>query len=178
MIWESAHWKDGLLKDASIIRRWADRPATERQSVLLEKKIFLAAYVVRKLSDARKISDSLRLSKISVVRYPATGASIDLMNWHNLDRFFDFDKSAPDHLFLRELCNQIIHSLAFMIKMDGGSGVSGFLFSSDRSSAKSLYEISVGSFVNLMDEIGGNYPATGRFVRDPTTGRLLEYETE
>ena len=66
MIWESHFWKSDILKDINLITRWQSRTATERQNVILEKKIMINAYVIRKLIEARKLSDRIRDAEITV----------------------------------------------------------------------------------------------------------------
>jgi len=55
MIHESRPWRALLAKDAEIIDRWtAKQKWTGHRSVLLERKIFQAAYSMRKLAEAKK----------------------------------------------------------------------------------------------------------------------------
>ena len=59
MIWESGPWKDRLLSDADLLERWAAKQSvTERRSYLLEQKIFISAYAIRKLFESEKVSSS------------------------------------------------------------------------------------------------------------------------
>jgi hypothetical protein len=60
MIYDSMPWKKGLLRDAAIIERWANKKPTERQSIIIEKKIFITSYVVRKLIEGHKVATNLR----------------------------------------------------------------------------------------------------------------------
>ena len=66
MIWESYPWKNQLIADAAIIKRWASKTQhTQRRSMLIERKVFLAAYIIRKLDDDYKLHP-----------YSATGRSV------------------------------------------------------------------------------------------------------
>jgi hypothetical protein len=61
MIWESGPWKDVLLADAGLLERWAVKTkVTSRRSLLIERKVFLAAYTIRKHWEAQKLSTSFR----------------------------------------------------------------------------------------------------------------------
>ncbi len=56
MIYESYPWKRDLLRDADIIERWAAKKTdSEYRSMLLEKKVFLSAFVIRKLIEDYKV---------------------------------------------------------------------------------------------------------------------------
>ena len=77
MIRESAPWKAELLRDADLIERWAKKTvASERRSALLERKVFVSAYAIRRLNEAVKISSRFREVTLPVTRLPPTGASI------------------------------------------------------------------------------------------------------
>jgi len=63
MISESAPWKDHLALDANLIERWAAKPrSTARRSYIIEQKVFLTAYAMRKLLEGEKLSNSLENS--------------------------------------------------------------------------------------------------------------------
>jgi len=49
MIAESSHWKEPLGRDADIIERWALKPDNERRYAILERKIMLSAFAIRRL---------------------------------------------------------------------------------------------------------------------------------
>jgi hypothetical protein len=85
MIWESGPWKDALLADADLLDRWANKPkATERRSLLIERKIFLAAYSIRKLLEALKLSSNFSDRSFRCFTYPAISNRITHMNSHRL----------------------------------------------------------------------------------------------
>src|SRR5215212_9681816 len=88
MIWESHFWKDDLLKDIGTIERWQRKPWTERQSVMLEKKVMFSAYVIRKLIEARKLSDSLSTERLNVRAYPASSSVVTTIKWEKVDCHF------------------------------------------------------------------------------------------
>lgn len=59
VIWESGPWKEALLKDADLLDRWASRrDRAVQRDVIFEKKIFLAAYSMRRLIEAEKLCSS------------------------------------------------------------------------------------------------------------------------
>ncbi len=96
MIWESYPWKEVLLKDADIIERWCQRHLTQRGMALIERKIFVSAYAIRKLFEAEKLTtnldgQSLRCSRIERTKSHITGARHDA---YNLDEHYDFSKSS------------------------------------------------------------------------------------
>jgi hypothetical protein len=65
MIHESGPWKERLAKDAEILDRWSQKAnVSERRSALIEQKIFLAAYSMRKLYEAEKLSSSFDTTNV------------------------------------------------------------------------------------------------------------------
>jgi hypothetical protein len=65
MIYKSSFWKDDLVKQARFLgsktnqKRWA-----ESSSARLEQAVMLGFYSIRKLNEARKISDSVSRQEI------------------------------------------------------------------------------------------------------------------
>ncbi|KRE15072.1 hypothetical protein ASE63_17700 [Bosea sp. Root381] len=91
MIHESAPWKAHLVRDARLIERWAAKPKhSERRSFLIERKVFLAAYAMRKLDDGIKLSDLLT-ADMQVLRFPPAQGGFTLRNNHSFDECFDLE---------------------------------------------------------------------------------------
>ncbi len=128
MIWESAPWKDGLLKDASSLERWASKTSKPAQrNLIFEKKVFLAAYAIRKLFEADKVCTVLHERPVPCISYPRTGSNLTVVNWDRLEEHFNWDAGAPARLSATALVNQIIHSFIFMLRVDDSDHVDGFL---------------------------------------------------
>ena len=71
MIWESEYWKKPLLRLANKFTEWqTPRIWDEKDLVGLEKDLFIAFYSIRKLIDARKLSDTVAGMIIPVSVYP------------------------------------------------------------------------------------------------------------
>src|SRR5690349_4131272 len=147
MIWESCYWKNDFLRDADIVERWSVKRPNQRQFALLEKKIMIAAYTIRKLSEAYKISDHLVSATTQVRCYNAIGSKVHVMNWHNVSRHYNLDNFSIKRLAWRFICNQIIHSFIFLLNSDHENGmIDGFLVSSDREKAASMYGVMLKDF--------------------------------
>ena len=76
MIWESAPWKNGLLKDASLLERWAGKTLRANQrDLIFEKKVFLAAYAIRKIFETEKVCTALHERTVPCFSYPRTDST-------------------------------------------------------------------------------------------------------
>ncbi len=169
MIWESGPWKDDLKKDAAIIQRHANkRTSGESRFVLLEKKIFLTAYAMRKLVEApAKLTDQIRSTNLTCLEYPGTAAVLDEMNWHNLEKHFDFGAPKKSSINIRNLVNEIIHGFvfAFTTKESEKPSVSGFLVASDWNKNVRLLEIGIANYVELVQKAADSNPVCVSFKR-------------
>jgi hypothetical protein len=164
MIRESAPWKAELLRDAVLIERWAAKTVeTERRSVLLERKIFVSAYAIRRLNEAAKISSRFREVALPITRFPPTGTSVDQWNVHRFDEHYDLTDDRTEQMPLFRFLNLIIHSLIFAEEINDRMQITGFAVTSDNSSEKGLYRIELKAFTDLMRDVGRDYPST--FVR-------------
>lgn len=83
MIHESGPWKTNLIRDTALTERWAAKPHHyDRRSFLIERKVFLAAYAMRKLDEDLKSSADLLAADMQVLRVPPTKAGFSLRNNH------------------------------------------------------------------------------------------------
>jgi hypothetical protein len=119
VIWESGPWKDLLVTDANLLERWcAKTSVTERRSMLIERKVFLAAYTIRKLYEAQKLSTSFRDQSLRCRTYPAI---FDRITHHSvgLDELYDFGSTEERVIAGRDLIDLIIHSFVFSELLSG-----------------------------------------------------------
>ena len=59
MIWESAYWKEELLRQAEDLKKRSTQTKwSERSLARLEKTIMIGFYSIRKLIEAKKVSDA------------------------------------------------------------------------------------------------------------------------
>jgi hypothetical protein len=118
MILESWPWKQRLLNDADLIERWARKGPTERRSFMIEQKVFLAAYAMRKLSEARKLSSSFSERVIKCQIYAACKEPITIADNHKIDEVYDLDNPKRRTIAAKSLLDLIIHSFIFAEVVD------------------------------------------------------------
>ena len=172
MIHESHPWKTQLAKDADLIERWAAKPrSSERRSFLIEQKVFLAAYAMRKLDDATKLSTDLLASRMPVLRFPPVRDGYSVVDSHKFDEFFDLEKPEKVDLKRRRLLDVLIHSLVFVEMLGETDVMEAFLVTSDQEQAKGLIQVDIATFVELMRLASADYPKSVRFTLDAASGR-------
>jgi hypothetical protein len=172
MIWDSAPWKDGLLKDADTLDRWAPKTRrTGERSVIFEKKIFGAAYAIRKLFEADKVCTSLQDKPVPCVAHPRTSDLMSPWSWHHVDEHFDLTIAPPARLGANALVNQIIHSHVFLLQVDDQDRIVGFLVSSRQGKRQRLFGINLTDYCALMREVGTDYPTESRTMLDDANGQ-------
>jgi hypothetical protein len=175
MICDSYPWKRQLAADADIIRRWSTKTQqTQRQAMLIERKVFLAAYTIRKLDDDYKLSTALHNRSLRCSTYPAQSKRITSLNNHKIGELYDFNRAKTETLCVRRLMDIIIHNLVFELLGDA-STVEAFLVTSDRTKA-SLWEIKIDAFLKLMHDVANDYPPSSRFVCNPGTGQFIVWQ--
>lgn len=170
MIWESVYWKEDLLRHAKKLRRSMKQKQWQDSSFAnTEKCIMLGFYSIRKLVEARKLSDKVITRKYKIKIYPATGKPVTLFNWHKLEELYDFNKMKHGAYGIRFLCNQVIHSYVFTISFGRNDDLNGFYFSSDHQRNKSLYFIRVLDVIRMFELGGHDYPNYGSWKWNPKT---------
>ncbi len=116
MIWDSVPWKEDLLRVAdSLERRTTQRRWCERTSFLVERDVMNGAYALRKLNEARKISDELAAETFAAREHLLLGRPVDIWNRHDFYEHYDMEHPQPVQLALADFYNQVIHSWVWML---------------------------------------------------------------
>jgi hypothetical protein len=171
MIWESSYWKDDLLRQAKILRarinqkRW---PQTSFAKV--EQCLMSSFYAVRKLFDAKKLSETVISRSFRVTTFPSTGKPVHHLNSHHLERLYDFSKATQAHIGVLDLCNQFVHSYVFQLTFAEDGGLDGVFVTSDHKRGSHLYLVNIRQVISLFERIGQDYPAAATYSYDRKTG--------
>lgn len=155
MIFDSIPWKDELLKIADRLEsRKTQRRWTERTGFLVERDIMLSAYAVRKLLEARKISDILAARRVPVRQHSLLGRTPDWWNRSSVWENYDLDTGQDQSMSISDFCNQIIHSWNWAISAKERGDFDGVYVSSDRRRSKALYFIDIDVLIELLRDVG------------------------
>jgi len=165
---ESFPWKRALLRDAATLeRRCAKTRATERRSFIVEQKVLLAAYSIRKLHQSEKLSTSFADRSMRCRSFEPTRGRLTLWNNHNLHQLYDLGGNAERTLPALRVLDLLIHSVAFGEVVNDDNSVEGFLVTSDWKREEYLLLVEMTEFVRLMREVGGDSPEKAARVYDP-----------
>jgi len=158
MIYESAYWKEPLIKTAEwlVSVRLSER-TQERTFVRIEKEMFLSFYSIRKIIEALKVSDSIREAKTGLEWHPNIN-HVHHMNWEHIDLLYDLNTIKKEERDVLFLCNQFIHSFVFSVYEQEGR-IGGFYVTSDFYKDRKLYRVSLDQVVMLLRLVGRNYPS-------------------
>lgn len=165
MIWESQYWKEPLLLLADKLNQ-LKTPQTwdEEDFVDIEKDIFIAFYSIRKLIDAKKLSDTTSEMLVSVSLYHNKGKNVTLLNWHKLEDLYDFTSKKADKRYLRFICNQVIHSYVFAPNINKKGIMKSILFCSDHERNNALLEVDRTEMIKVFRIVGNDYPSSSTFI--------------
>ena len=132
----------------------------------MEKKVFVAAYAMRKLFEAKKVSTSFETATFQLQSFPRTDNTLTPFNDHRFEKHFNLSAPRSETVGVRDLFNEIIHSRVFVFSVDETEATIGFLVCSEWKMNDRLLSVPLPDFVNLMRRVGNNYPAVGRTWRD------------
>ena len=156
MIDDSIPWKEELLKVADRLdaktkqKRW-----TDRTGYLIERDFMVSAYAMRRLIEAFKVSDALRLRQIPVERFELVGRNPDWSNRHKIHKSYDLQNGRRQTLLVMNLCQQIIHSFVFLLSGDGSPGhFDGVYVTSDYDKGKYLFRVRASDYITLCRDVG------------------------
>jgi hypothetical protein len=128
-----------------------------------------AAYAIRKLTEARKVSDGMAGETVSARRHALTGRPVGIWNRDNFLEHYDMQQTQLVRLKLSEFCNQVIHSWVFMRSVTGTSPhwFDGVYVSSDRARKMHVDFISADALVKVIRGVGLDNIVSLRWQRDP-----------
>jgi hypothetical protein len=171
MLHESWPYKEQLRRDLAAIGGEPLRD-DEEAWVRMERFVFWSAFVIRKLSEAKKLSDELEAEQIQVSRFPRSDLDgpHDFMNAHKIERFYDLDSGISQTAAPLWLSNQLIHSFVFIPETDDDGRLTGLYFNSDLSREDSLFYIAWSEFKRMIMAVAGDDVVSMGF--DRRTGEL------
>lgn len=174
MIYESWPWRRDLLNDAAVLERWLLKPVSEKRSVIMEKKMFMGAFAMRKLLESGKLSTATEEMSVDIDQFPSMKKVLKHQRWE-IHNHYDLQAGSKNTLPVRHLMNQMIHSFIFQEWNEDDVGLSSIAFTSDKTKDKKLMLIRIRDFVDLMRFIAMDNPTKITWTLDPETGERLEW---
>ncbi len=171
MIWESEFWKRDLAKRAAWLRQRLRRYSWgELALARFEQSIMMGFYSIRKLVEAKKLSNSTIDCAIRIRTYRSTGKLVTFRNWHKVDELYDFSKAKEVSRDIIFLCNQFVHSYVFIPLFTERNVLLSVIVSSDRERNSQAYEVSAKQIIELFENIASDFPNEGHFHFCPEKG--------
>lgn len=166
MIHDSNPWKKELLQTAAWLQRLRLTERTREETYIkLEKAVFFAAYAIRKLVEARKLSDAVVSHEIDLEFFPAK-RQVTMLNWDHFDRNYDFESPGAEVRGLVYVCNQLIHSFAFAPEVAEDGRLTAVLVASDKQKSTKLYRIARSQLLDLLRRVGRDDPVEMHYSID------------
>lgn len=171
MIVNSIYWKNEINTIINKLLKINSKKFTEKTSYQLEKYFFQTAYLIRKLYQSGKISDSL-FKKDMVLYYYKPKKHINRINWWDIDELYDFRTSIKCSIQLKYLLEQLIHSYTFIPiynfddKTECIQNIKCILFHSDKERNKKTYSITLSQYIDILKEVSSNYPSSMKQIFD------------
>ena len=142
-----------------------DEDLYEQALIAVEKFAFLSAFIIRKLLEAKKLSDELESVKVSVRKFERINfdREITYLNWDHVEQFYDLTDPVSDNISVRTLCNMLIHSFIFLADDTKETPeINIMLFNSDFTKDKALYEIDLATYFELVESVANDNVASMR----------------
>jgi hypothetical protein len=166
MIQDSFYWKQALLKQVAILRQKLEQRVWRDSSFgRMEQAIMTGSYIVRKLVEAKKISDKLYQQPLAMRSFPATGQLVTLLNKHRIVELYEVKGGRSVTKPLSYVINQIIHSFIFEPIFEGPSKVFGIAFNSDRSKQSEIYLLALEEIIGAFAKCGNYYAGSMTVLR-------------
>ena len=113
-----------------------------------------SSYAIRRLNEARKLSDDLAKTCVPVIRHKLTGSVPDISNRHEIWDHYELENGSPDHITISHLCNQLIHSFVWLLSASEEENLfDGVYVASEKERDKHVYFLPVASLIDLCRQV-------------------------
>ena len=116
----------------------------------------IACYCVRKLIEARKLTDGVANRQMRLIQFRALGRPVHSKNWHRLETLYDLEQGRGVTKPLLFVCNQLIHSFVFVNGFKDGGGLEYVLFCSDQERNANLFQLSIDELAEALREVAND----------------------
>jgi hypothetical protein len=153
------------LRETAAMRASIEKDSAERLAqhpVVVERFVFLTAYMMRKLREAIALSEEVMDSKLRVSEFACTEppphrtwfrVSEDGETWRQpLEAHYDLDAPHSGTLPFERLCDRLIHHFAFEVRVRPGTEDLEILFNSDSTSNR-LFGIRFDDYVAMVEDV-------------------------
>lgn len=148
MIWESYEWKTYLKRLLRDLQRKV-KDADEEVPFLVERNIFIIAFVIRKMIDSHKVTDKVANLSFSFPIFPKISDRHHDRTHHTEDpKYWDLCSKSIGKLKIRDLCNEIIHS-DILTWVGGRHSIEGFFIASDFRAPKRLVKVDFETYFEI-----------------------------
>ena len=98
MIFGSFPWKKEIECLLKSLRKWSQKPESERAEFYIQRTVFLSAFILRKLMENRKVTDALHNQSIPCKAYPSFRSVSDRVSTFSglADVSDDYDFTKPE----------------------------------------------------------------------------------
>ena len=174
MIFDSFYWKRDLAKRAAWLENKLKQERWSEQSYArLEQEVMLGFYCIRKLAEAKKLSDEVVNMQITLMSFKFHGHIVTHQNWTNVDKHYQLQNGRKLTKTVKYVANQIVHSFVFLpVHLEGTSTLEGIAFNSDKTKSEVLFTMRLSDIAALFYRASMEY---GRRTRktDPRTGMTV-----
>jgi hypothetical protein len=158
-------WQQELFRERTRLQEVIDReglPYLAGPSVLLEKFVFVTAYIARKLIEADVLTVEMLESHWPVKRFRAIAEpphrawfriSEDGSNWRQpIEQYYDLAHSTDERMGFEDLSNRLIHHFAFVLRLAADEQDIEILFNSEQTNDR-LWLITLSSYRQMVEEV-------------------------
>lgn len=203
MIYDSSVWKDELKKELEEIRDFfkatdlncdqdfeeSDDSELEEREMLsiafikLQKFAIYSSIILRKLIEARKLSDELIGKNYPIKTFrKQTDDPISIFNGYEIEKLYDLDSPIASNISIQKITHLLIHSYHFMpryswIKVDESlhdedvenwevQNIEGIWFSSDKTKDSELSFIEIELYFKIIEDAINDFIVHIEYNRD------------
>ena len=176
---ESHYYKSDLLKYADSFELRSERQLWREDSLAkAEKQFFVGMFFVRKMIESVKVTDACKKTTHAVSRKKISPSMkiTDFMR-HDLMDYLDDESWNEEKVAVLQICDKVIHTWVNLPSRDDGSGLAGFILTTDKYRNSEIWFVPTKTIVEIFRQFGNSYPRSTESKRD-VHGNIKYYRSE
>jgi hypothetical protein len=153
---QSWPYRNDLLSFAkSFERRGTCQLWREDSLAKAEKMLFVGFFLLRKLIECQKVTDQCAQSSV-VIRRSAISRRLEVSAFNRDDLYADLDSAqwVESKVDVHQLADKVIHAWWIIPISDESSGLSGYIFTTDKHRNKELWCLPTSSVIEVFKRFG------------------------
>lgn len=141
---------------------------SEKRMVVMEKRIVLCFYIIRKLIENDKVTNKTKSHVLTIEKFPRTLKAITPINYWVIDEIYELDNGSIENINIKDFSDLCIHSRIIYLQIDDTDNWDKLYLTSDKKMDEFLLSVSVEELIRTLNIVIKDYPKSINYTWNPS----------